>query len=108
MLFKLFKKKSEAEVPDKEKNKKKAQRTIEDEIAKQEERERKKKEQGPNIVPIYILGISILAGIFFWAYGIFLESGLDGLIESVPDLTQDEQPAGKMTNRDGLIIFERE
>lgn len=107
MLFNFFKKKPAAEIPDNAEKTKKAQQTIEDEIAKQEAREKKKREAGPNLAPLIVLAVSVLLGGVFWIYGRIAESGIGSLFEMKPN-TQETISTPRPANRDGLIIFEKE
>ena len=106
-MFNFFKKKSNPDIPDKEAKKKKAQQTIDEEIAKQEARE-KRKELGPNLIPVYILATTIVIGVFFWIYGVIAESGFAGLQDKIPQVSENQVPQTNTRRQDGLIIFERE
>lgn len=108
MLFRLFKKKSlDPDVLEKSKNEK-VKKTVEEEKAKQEARE-KKKELGPNLVPVYLLVLTMLMGVFFWVYGIVSQSGISGLQEKIK-LPTDTQNSSKPLKRtqEGIVIFERQ
>lgn len=64
------------------------------------------KDQGPAWVSLVILGLSVLAGVFFWVYGELSRGGFVG-VGSGNDRQEKSKDSGGQTRNDGVIIFEK-
>lgn len=98
-------KKSAKRVKSKKDKAKKIQQTIEKELKKQKEREKK---ASPNWVALGTLIFCMVAGVFFWIYGQVSRFGWQAMIDqiefqppsvSLPDLPQESEKT---------IIFEKD
>lgn len=87
--------------------KRKAKETLKEELEKQKERERRR-ELGPNLVPSYILLVTAILGVGFWLYGLWLESGVDGIMQSLTSSLDTSPDSPTTRNTEGLIIFEKD
>ena len=107
-MFKWFKKKKK-----KDESKSDQKITINNDDSEKKPKKKSTKDEGPAWASLLILVLTVLAGSFFWLYGMLANGGFVGV--SFQDKTEEARDKDSMFRRgsggtirdDGVIIFEK-